>query len=274
MAPLLKRLVIQWKRIVAVSGLLGSDYESFFEAIGLKFDTFKTIGNDSIEERRALGNDQNRLTICLFVEPKVSPNCYIFWNIIWRGQYCNHLRKIKELEMNQPSTTVNEINPLVPNSSNFRLHYGKESWSIRFHAPVEANINIQTQNSVFIAQKFYSIPNVQKTFCLKASQRNSSQDLNFISQRSSQLLFDLLSEPFVYFPGHLYVDVFIDWDTIINGAVTEPDFLLIMEFWIKRFRGKTVGFWIKLRKLRIHPMFLQNQNRDFVPVKQIDQKYI
>ena len=272
MAPLLKRLVIQWKRIVAVSGLLGSDYESFFEAIGLKFDTFKAIGNDSIEERRALEMIKTD-SRCLFVEPKVSPN-YIFEILFEEASIAITLERLRT-EMNQPSTTVNEINPLRSKFFGiFDYIMEKNLEAFVFHAPVEAISIFKPKIPYSLLKKTLFNPLMFKNILLEGFPKGTVHRISISSVRDLHNYFSTFYQNlFVYFPGHLYVDVFIDWDTIINGAVTEPDFLLIMEFLDpKDFEEKLLGL-NQTSKIKEFISFY-NQNRDFVPVKQIDQIYL
>ena len=70
-----------------------------------------------------------------------------------------------------------------------------------------------------------------------------------------------------------YVDVYIDWETIINGTVNESDFQIVMEYLNpKEFEEKvlTLNLTPKIEEF----ISIYRQKRDSIPFKQIAKKYL
>ena len=175
----------------------------------LIIDNYKARGNDSIEDRRALEMIKTD-SRCLFVEPKVSPN-YIFEILFEEANHAITLERLT-LEMNQPLTTVNEINPL---SSQFFGIYDyimeKNLEAFVFYAPVEVISTFKPKIPYSLLKKTLFNPFMFKNILLEGFPKGTVHKISISSVRDLHNYFSTFYQTlFVYFPGHLYVDVFID----------------------------------------------------------------
>ena len=270
--PVLKNLVIDWKSIVGTEGLLASDFDSFFKILGLNISSYEVIKNKSKEDRDAIASIRSD-SRCLFVDPKVDPK-YIFEVLLIEVDfaYCDELRR-------SFSTIGNETNP-------FRMKFFG-IYEFIMEKNIEAFVSL-VPDQVFSAFK-PKIPNylVKKALMNPVYRKNFADRIllqsfppNTVHNISISSIDELkvytttfYPELYMYYYDKFYLNVYIDWETIINSAETEIELLFIMKYLDPKDFEEKVLVLNQTSKIKEFISFYY-QNRDFISLEQIDQRYL
>ena len=278
-APLLKHIVIDWKGIVCTSGLFASDFDSFFKAIGINIKKYEINQNKTVEDMLAIESIQ-RDSRCLLIEPKVDSK-YIFEVLLQEA----NLAYNKDIEERESFAWKYGIESKISTNPFALSYFGvydyimeKNLEAFVSHVPDKVFTAFKPKIPYYLVKKTLYNAGINRTLTYRVLIQSFSPGTIHritIASIANLKVYSTKFYPELYLFNYetFYLDVYFDWEAIINDSVIGRDFQIIMESLNqKEFEDKilTLNPTPKIKEF----ISIYYQKRDSIPFKQIAKKYL